>query len=142
MKAAVLLASVIVVGAGAALLAACATTAPADGQSAAYNENRYKCFDPSNVRNFMSVDDHTMVITSGWNEAYELKLGPACFGLDTSAMIGIRSRTGVGDICGPFDADILYSDLGDRHPQSCSVTAVRHLTGEEAAPYVTAKKRQ
>ncbi len=141
MKASALLASLIVVGAGAALVA-CTTTPPSGDGAPQASSNRYACFDPAMVRNFQSIDDHTMVITSGWNQAYELKLGPACIGLDTSSMIGIRSRTGVGDVCGPFDADILYSDIGSRPVQSCSITAVRHLEGEEAAPYVMAKKRQ
>ena len=144
MKAAVLLASLIVAGAGTTALVACTTTNPGGTSNAAAdpNSHRFKCFDPAMVRNFESVDDHTMVITTDWNDAFKLTLGPACIGLDTSTMIGIRSRSGVGDVCGPFDADIIYSDIGERPRQSCSITAVEHLTGDAAAPYVGTRKKQ
>ncbi len=145
MKAAVLLASLIVAGAGTTALVACTTTNPGgDGNASADpSSHRFKCFDPAMVRNFESVDDHTMVITTNWNDAFKLTLGPACIDLDTSAMVGIKSRTGFGDVCGPFDADIIYSDLGRERPQTCSITAVEHLTGDAAAPYVgKAKARQ
>jgi len=103
--------------------------------------DRYQCFDPSNVRGFQSINDHKMVITTDWNQAYELELGGVCIGLDTSFMVGIRSRMGAMDVCGPFDADIVYNDMGGiRHVQSCPITAVRHLTGDEAAPYVVQRK--
>ncbi len=142
MKAAVVLAALIVAGTCAALVACTSTPSGDPNATTANADNRYQCFDPAHVRSFQNVDDHTMVITSDWNQAYELKLGPACFDLDTSAMIGLRSRTGVGDVCGPFDADIVYSDMGSRPPQTCSITGVRHLTGDEAAAYVAPKKRQ
>ena len=137
MKASAILASSLITVAGIVLVA-CATTPPAgDGTGAtALANDRYKCFDPNMVRGFQSVNDHTMVITSDWNQAYELQLGPACFGLDTSFMIGIHSRFGGGDICGPFDAEILYNDMGSRPTQACAITGVRHLTGAEAEPYV------
>ena len=135
MKAAAFLASLIVTAAGIVLVA-CASTAPSGGTASAGTSDRYKCFDPNMVRGFQSVDDHTMIITSDWNQAYELKLGPACIGLDTSFMIGIRSRFSAGDVCGPFDAEILYNDMGSRPTQTCAITGIRHLTGDEAEKYV------
>src|SRR5688572_6893944 len=93
--------------------------------------SRYQCFDPDFVRSFETVNSHKMIITSDRNHAYELTLGGVCIGLDTSFQIGIRSRHGMSDICGPFDGEIVYSD-GLRGLQTCSITSVRHLEGEEA----------
>jgi hypothetical protein len=94
------------------------------------------CFDPTFVDGFQTPDDRTMIITSG-REAYKLSLTGACIGLDTSFVVGIRSRYPMAEVCGPFDADILYRD-GDRH-QTCQITAVKHLSPEEAAEFTGRK---
>ncbi len=102
--------------------------------------DRYRCFDPSMVRGFQTVDDHTLVVTSDWNQAYKLTLGGVCFGLDTTFAIGLKSRSGMMDVCGPFDADIIFrDDLGAGRHQQCPIIAMKHLTGDEAAPYVNTK---
>ncbi len=61
--------------------------------------------------------------------------GP-CIGVDTSFTIGIRSRFGAMDICGPFDADIVYQEMGHERVAQCTITEVKHLTGDDAAPYI------
>jgi hypothetical protein len=94
------------------------------------------CFDSAQVRSFQTEKDDKMIIISNWNEAYELTLSPACIGLDSSFRIGIKSRgSGINDICGPFDGEIVYSDMGDRPLKTCPIQAVRHLTSAEAAVY-------
>ncbi|ESQ76332.1 hypothetical protein ABAC402_04335 [Asticcacaulis sp. AC402] len=101
--------------------------------------NRSQCFDPDFVRSYQTLNDHKVIVTSDRNEAFELTLGGVCIGLDTSFQIGIRSRHGFSDICGPFDGEIVWSD-GLRGLQSCPITAMRHLEGEDAAPYVRGKR--
>jgi len=108
--------------------------------SPAPNMDRNRCFDPSDIRNFESVDEHKMIIVSNRNEAYELSLTGPCMGIDTSFAIGIRSRFGTMDICGPFDGEILYREMGEEHLAQCSITEVKHLTGDAAAPYVNTTK--
>jgi len=94
------------------------------------------CFDSSQVRSFQTEKDDKIIIISNWNEAYELTMTPACIGLDSSFRIGIKSRgSGLNDICGPFDGEIVYSDMGDRPLKTCPIQAVRHLTPEEAVAY-------
>ena len=94
------------------------------------------CFDSSQVRSFQTEKNGNIVIISNWNEAYELTMAPACIGLDSSFRIGIKSRgSGLNDICGPFDGEIVYSDMGDRPLKTCPIQAVRHLTPEEAVAY-------
>jgi hypothetical protein len=95
--------------------------------------DRHQCFDPKFLRGFQPAGNDRIVITSDENEAYELTLGGACLGLDASYMIGIQSRMAMSDICGPFDADIVYNDFG---PRRCPIIAMRHLQGAEAEPYI------
>ena len=96
--------------------------------------DRYACFDPNWVESFQTVSDNKVVVTSNFNQAYELQLAGACIGLDSTFRLGLRSRHGSMDVCGPFDADVVWEDGG--RLQTCQVTSVRHLTGDEAAPYV------
>ena len=94
------------------------------------------CFESSQVRSFQTEKDDKIIIIYNWNEAYELTMMPACIGLDSSFRIGIKSRgSGMNDICGPFDGEIVYSDMGDRPLKTCPIQAVRHLTPEEAVAY-------
>lgn len=102
--------------------------------------DRYRCFDPTFTRGFQTPDDHTIIVESDSNQAYELSMAGPCFGLDSSFAIGIRSRTGMHEVCDPFDADIVFHDntMGER--RECRVMSIRHLTGDEAAKYITPPK--
>ncbi len=104
------------------------------GSGVSPGSDRDACFDPTFVRGFQTVNDHKVIITSDRNQAYEVELAGVCIGLDTSFQLGIRSRHGSMDVCGPFDADVVWEDMG--RLQSCPISSVRHLTGDEAAPYV------
>lgn len=112
---------------------------PDDDGSRQLTRNRSQCFDPDFVRSYQTVDDHKVIIVSDRNEAFELTLGGVCIGLDTSFQIGLRTRHGFSDICGPFDGEIVWSD-GLRGLQSCPITGMRHLEGEEAAEYVRTRR--
>lgn len=102
--------------------------------------DRYRCFDPTFTRGFQTPDDHTIIVESDDNQAYQLNMAGPCFGLDDSFAIGIRSRSGMHEVCDPFDADIVFHDhtMGER--RECRVMSIRHLTGDEAAKYVTPPK--
>ncbi|MDI7774292.1 DUF6491 family protein [Asticcacaulis sp. EMRT-3] len=141
MKISAVLASMMITAGGLAAIAgvASAMSAKPDGQGVPppASHDRFACFDPSFTEGFQTINDHKMIVTTPRNQAYELTLGGVCIGLDTSFTVGIRSRNGMSQVCGPFDADILYNDMGGlRHMQSCPITSVRHLSAEEAAPYV------
>lgn len=124
------MAIVVVAGVSAATLALAMSGRPSGDADL---RDRHQCFDPKFLRGFQPAGDDKIVITSDENEAYELTLGGACLGLDSSFMIGVRSRTPMSDICGPFDADIVYNDFG---PRRCPIIAMRHLQGAEAEPYI------
>ena len=104
------------------------------------NTDRYRCFSPSDIQSFQSVDEHKIVVVSNRNEVYQLGVSGPCMGLDTSFAIGIRSRFGNMDICGPFDADIVYQEMGHERVAQCTITEVKHLTGDDASAYVAKPK--
>lgn len=97
---------------------------------------RPACFDPNFVQGFQPAGDNKIIVTESRNDMYELTLGGVCFGLDTTFAIGIRSRNGMSNVCGPFDADIVFRDMGglDRR-QACPITDVRKLTPDEVAKF-------
>jgi hypothetical protein len=145
MKKSTTIACLIAVGLGTAAVtgAALAMSAGRPSSDVQPGKDRYACFDPSQVRGFDTINDHKIIITSDRNEAYELTLSGVCFGLQTSFGIGIQSRMGgMSDICGPFDGEIVFRDQGTDRVERCSISQVRHLTGEEAAPYVFKRKSE
>lgn len=146
MKITTLITSAVMAVAGAAVVAG-ATFAPSEAMSPrphsgdAPPRDRYACFDPNFVQGFQSIGDNKIVVTSSHNQVYELSLGGICFGLDTTFAIGIRSRNGMSNVCGPFDADIVFRDMGGRdRVQACPIMQVRHLTGDEAEKYAPQRK--
>ncbi len=104
--------------------------------------DRFRCFNPTFMRGFQTPDDHTVIIESDDNQAYELTMAGPCFGLQDSFAIGVRSRNGMSEVCDPLDADILFRDqtLGER--RECRVAGMRHLVGDEAAKYITPPKKK
>ena len=123
------------------ILVACASEAT-NGQAGgdAKPIDRYRCFSPTFVRNFETSGDDKLIIESDSNQAYELTMAGPCFGLDDSLAIGIRSHTGMGEICDPLDADIIFHDNAMGGHRECRVMTMRHLTGDEAAKYLTPRK--
>ncbi len=123
------------------ILVACASETT-NGQPGADAKpvDRYRCFSSTFVRNFETPSDDKLIILSDSNQAYELAMAGPCFGLDDSLAIGIRSRTGMSEICDPLDVDIIFHNnmLGGRG--ECRVMTMRHLTGDEAAKYITPRK--
>lgn len=116
---------------------------PRPGDTASGASDRYRCFDSENIRNFDFKDSRHLIIVSDFGQAYELELGGACIGLDTAFRIGVKTRMGSSQVCGAFDADIVYSDpMSLREVDTCPVTGVRHLTGDEAAAYVPARSKR
>ncbi|WP_443750701.1 DUF6491 family protein [Asticcacaulis solisilvae] len=131
-----LLVSLLIAGIGLGSLGVASAMSGRPSTGVKPGHDPHACFDPTFVDGFQTPDDHTMIVTQG-HEAYKLSLTGVCIGLDTSFVVGIRSRYPMADVCGPFDAEILYRD-GDRR-QSCQITEVRHLSPEEAAEYTGRK---
>jgi hypothetical protein len=129
------------VAALAAILVACASEAT-NGTSGgdAKPVDRYRCFNPTFLRGFETPSNDRLIIESDNNQAYELAMAGPCFGLDDSLAIGIRSHTGMGEICDPLDADIIFHDNAMGGRRECRVMTMRHLSGDEAAKYVTPRK--
>jgi len=134
--------AIAAVAALAVIVVGCASEATNGGPDhGARSADRFRCFNPTFMRGFQTPDDHTVIIESDDNQAYELTMAGPCFGLQDSFAIGVRSRNGMNEVCDPLDADILFRDqtLGER--RECRVAGMRHLTGDEAAKYVTPPKK-
>ncbi len=143
MKTSALLVPLIIAGIGiGGITAASAMSGKPGGSHPSVTGDRDRCFDTTFISSFQTLSDNKVIIVSDRDQAYQLTLGGVCIGLDTSFMIGIRSRMGNDEVCGPFDADIVYNDMGGiREHQECPITDVRHLSPEEAAPYVGGRSR-
>lgn len=122
---------IVAAGLGGIGMASAASNRPNDNVNP--GRDRRACFDPDFIRGFQTPGNGKVVILASNNEAYEL-IVPACIGLEDSMYIGLKARHG-GDVCGPFDADVVYEGLSGRR-EVCRVSGVRHLQGEEAADYV------
>jgi len=114
------------------------TTAPGRDAKPA---DRFRCFNPTFMRGFQTPDDHTVIIESDDNQAYELTMAGPCFGLQDSFAIGVRSRNGMSEVCDPLDADILFRDHAMGERRECRVAGMRHLVGDEAAKYIAMPKK-
>ena len=116
--------------AAALLAAAGASACSMEPESAvARAGERRECFLASQVNGFHSLDRDHVLVTVGANRTFELGLTGACFDIDWSQRIAIRSR-GSDWVCSGLDADIFVpSSIG---PQRCPVTTVRRLSEEEA----------
>lgn len=132
MKLSALLASGLIVAAGLGGIGMAWAASNRPDSNVDPGRDRNACFDPDFIRGFQTPGNGKVVILANNNEAYELTV-PACIGLEDSMFIGLKTRHG-GDICGPFDADVVYENFGRR--DVCSVSNVRHLQGEEAAEYI------
>jgi len=113
-----------------------ASAKPDSSKAGGYD--RDKCFDPKFTDGFQTVNDHKVVITSDRDEPYELTVMGPCMGLDSTFALGLRTKHGAFDVCGPFDAEIVYRDMGEL--RTCQIASVRHLTGDEAAPYKRSRR--
>ncbi len=142
MKKSVLIAILAITVAGVAGISAASAMSGKPGNAPSVTGDRYRCFDADFIRGFQTDGDYRLIIISDENQAYELTLGGICHGLDTSFMIGVRPRMGSSQVCGPFDADIVYNDdTGLQQHAECPVANVRHLQGDEAAPYVNPPRK-
>lgn len=91
-----------------------------------------KCFRSDDIDRFNPVDSRTMVIETYGRQHYKLQLSGACMGIEDAFRIGVKTRAGSSNICGGFDAEILYSDSGSGRLAKCNITDVTPITKEEA----------
>ncbi len=97
---------------------------------------RDRCFNPTFLRGYQTPTDGKLIIETDDNQAFELTMAGPCFDLDTTFAIGIRSRSGMNEVCDPFDADIVFRGDGFDPHRVCHVASIRHLQGDEAAKYI------
>jgi hypothetical protein len=118
----------------AALLAG-ASLGLASAQSAASakpaKSDANQCFRPDEINGFNAPDDHTVYIRVGVNDFYKLDLMGDCIDLTFRQSLGIQRTPGMGWICSPLDATIVYRETG--MPERCPVTGIHKLSAAEVA---------
>lgn len=91
-----------------------------------------KCFRSDDIDRFNPVDSRTMIVETYGHQNYKLELSGACMGIEDAFRIGIRTRAGAINVCGGFDAEVLYSEPGSGRLARCHITDVKAITKAEA----------
>jgi hypothetical protein len=107
--------------------AAVASTLLAGAASAAGTD----CFLQRSVNGFSAADDRTVYIRVGVKEIWRLDLMTSCTGLTFRNGFGLQGSPTGPWICHPLDATVIIRNTGIT--QRCPVTAIHHLTPDEAA---------
>jgi hypothetical protein len=127
--AAILIASLLIVGAGALSIALpAAAQSPTAKTPTAKTGAESSCFWTRDLRNHSVGGDHILYFDVGGRSVYKAETSGSCLaGASSSDPIVMVNRTGSGQICNPLDLDI--SVRGVR----CIVSSLTKLTPAEAA---------
>lgn len=90
-----------------------------------------QCFRTNDIRGFDNDDRRKLIVETYSGDFYELGLMAGCMDIDHAMKLGFRGRNGSDRVCGGFDAEILYRELGSGRLSRCQVTNVRPFTHEE-----------
>ena len=114
---------------GTAIVAATVACTPAAAPQGAALAGR-QCFLASQVNSFHPIDNDSVHVTVGANDAYQLEIVGVCPDIDREHRIGIRSHASTSWVCSGYDAELLVpSPIG---VNTCTVTDVRRLSEAEA----------
>jgi Family of unknown function (DUF6491) len=114
------------------VVAGCAANPETVAQASDPSGKDAQCFYVDDVRSYFTPNDDVMVVETHRKQNYALTIAPACMGLDNAGRIGLRSRSGMTRVCGPFDAEVLYTEFGDNRLKRCNITDVRAVTQAES----------
>jgi hypothetical protein len=102
----------------------------AAGAAAAAGGGR-DCFLQRNINGFSAANDRTVYIRVGVREIWRLDLMMNCSGLTFRNGFALQGSPTGPWICHPLDATVIVRQGGIT--QRCPVTAMHHLTADEAA---------
>jgi len=88
------------------------------------------CLDGRDTHRIHVVDDHTLLIYDGRDNAYKLDIGGPCRSMTDLSHFGFEF-SGSDQICRAHDAQLLYSQNGE-HPVTCLINGVVPVTRNEA----------
>ncbi|MDC7694874.1 DUF6491 family protein [Asticcacaulis sp. DXS10W] len=108
------------------------SSAPPEREAPKAQKDMRKCFRSEDIDRFNPIDSRTMVIETYGHQHYRLELSGACMGIEDAFRIGVRTRGGSIQVCGGFDAEILYSEPGSGRLTRCNITDVKPITKDEA----------
>jgi hypothetical protein len=89
------------------------------------------CFLQRNISNFSAPDDRTVYVRVGVKDIWRLDLMTSCTGLTFRNSFALQGSPTGPWICHPLDATVIIRNTGIT--QRCPVTAIHHLTPDEAA---------
>jgi hypothetical protein len=91
------------------------------------------CFFINDVRDYQTIKDDALIIEARRGQFFKLELSGGCFGIDSALEIGLKGRSGFNRVCGAFDAEVVYRDIGSRHGLArCAITDITAITQDEA----------
>lgn len=88
------------------------------------------CLDGRDTHRMHVVDDHTLLVYDGRQNAYKLDIGGPCRSMTDLSHFGFEFF-GSDQICRAHDAQLLYSQNGER-PVTCLINDVTPVTRNEA----------
>ena len=98
---------------------------------AAAKDNGTDCFLQRNINGFSAASDSTVYIRVGVKEIWRLDLMIPCTGLTFRNGFALQGSPTSGWVCRPIDATVMIRQTGIT--QRCPVSAIHHLTADEAA---------
>jgi len=90
-----------------------------------------QCFRPHDINGFNAPNEHTLYVRVGIHDIYRLDLMGDCGELTFRQSIGLETFPGLGWVCSPLDATVVYRETGI--PERCPVTAIHKLSADEIA---------
>jgi len=88
------------------------------------------CLDGRDTHRIHVVDDHTLLVYDGRENAYKMDIGGPCRSMTDLSHFGFQFF-GSDQICRAHDAQLLYSQNGER-PVTCLINSVTPITRNEA----------
>ncbi len=114
----------------ASVLMACTANGAADRATAEPDKIGPTCLDAQRTGRFHVVDEHTLLVYDRSDNAYKLDIGGPCRSMTDMSQFGFVF-SGTTQICRAHDAQLLYSQTGER-PVQCLINGVTPITRAEA----------
>jgi hypothetical protein len=117
----------VVAIAGAMALQPSQAREPDEGQAKASP----RCLDTRYTGRMHVVNDHTLLVYDRFDNAYQIEHGGGCKSMDDYSQIGFVLN-GSSDVCGPHDAQLLYSPTGHGSRTTCIISGFKSVSKAEA----------
>ncbi|CAN5148754.1 hypothetical protein BH09PSE1_BH09PSE1_19720 [soil metagenome] len=113
---------------------ACGSTA-APGATSLASTGPDQCFSPDHVTNFASSRNSTLYLRAIDRKVFELETTGACFDLNSTSQLVVRSFRGGSRLCVGDNAEVAIAGAGPGggNVQTCHARVIRSLTEDQVA---------